>query len=186
MTSPQPDPKPQNAPSGPDEEFVRLFTQAQRALYLSILPLVHSPADAEEVLQEANIVILGKWTQFTPGSNFLAWCRAIARLEVFRFRRRNFHRVQLLDDDVMQLIADKIEEEPVDAERDRRILVECLGKLREQDRDLIRRRYAAGATGDQVANQLGRPANSVYQSLGRIRRLLLECMRRRLASAGAT
>ena len=186
MTSPQPDPKPQNAPSGPDEEFVRLFTQAQRALYLSILPLVHSPADAEAILQEANIVILSKWAQFTPGSNVLAWCRAIARLEVFRFRRRNFHKVQLLDDDVMQLIADKIEEEPVDAERDRKILVECLGKLREQDRDLIRRRYAAGATGDQVANQLGRPANSVYQSLGRIRRILLECMRRRLASAGAT
>ncbi|MEY3175146.1 MAG: hypothetical protein RLZZ436_3060 [Planctomycetota bacterium] len=186
MADPQPNSKPESSAAGPDEEFVRLFTQAQRALYLSILPLVHSPADAEEILQEANIVILSKWSQFTPGSNFLAWCRAIARLEVFRFRRRNFHRVQLLDDDVMQLIADKIEDEPIDAERDRKILVECLGKLREQDRDLIRRRYAAGATGDQVANQLGRPANSVYQSLGRIRRMLLDCMRRRLAAGGAT
>jgi RNA polymerase sigma-70 factor (ECF subfamily) len=29
---------------------------------------------------------------------------------------------------------------------------------------------------------LGRPANSVYQSLGRIRRVLLECVRRRMAS----
>ncbi|MEY2725248.1 MAG: hypothetical protein RLZZ458_1115 [Planctomycetota bacterium] len=186
MADSQPSPDPPKNASGPDEEFVRLFTTAQRALYLSILPLVHSPADAEEVLQEANIVILSKWSQFTPGSNFLAWCRAIARLEVFRFRRRNFHRVQLMDDDVMQLIADKIEEEPIDTERDRKILLECLGKLREQDRDLIRRRYAAGASGDQVAHQLGRPANSVYQSLGRIRRMLLECIRRRLASAGAT
>ena len=186
MANSQPSPDPQKASAGPDEEFVRLFTAAQRALYLSILPLVHSPTDAEEVLQEANIVILSKWSQFTPGSNFLAWCRAIARLEVFRFRRRNFHRIQLLDDDVMQLIADKIEEEPIDTERDRKVLLECLGKLRESDRDLIRRRYASGATGDQVAHQLGRPANSVYQSLGRIRRMLLECIRRRLASTGAT
>ncbi|MGV2337931.1 MAG UNVERIFIED_CONTAM: hypothetical protein LVR18_28895 [Planctomycetaceae bacterium] len=72
----QPQSQPEPASAGPDQDFVRLFTQSQRALYLSILPLVHSPADAEEVLQEANIVILSKWCQFTPGSNFLAWCRA--------------------------------------------------------------------------------------------------------------
>jgi DNA-directed RNA polymerase specialized sigma24 family protein len=43
---------------GPGQDFVRLFTQAQRSLYLFILPLVHSSADAEEVLQETNVVIL--------------------------------------------------------------------------------------------------------------------------------
>jgi RNA polymerase sigma-70 factor (ECF subfamily) len=176
---PQPD-------SGPSAEFVRQFTQAQRALYLSIIPMVHSPGDAEEVLQEANVVILCKWRQFEPGSNFLAWCRAIARLEVFRFRRRNFHRIQLLDDDVMNLIAEKIEEEALDVEQHRSLLTDCLSRLREQDQELIRRRYTMGVTGDEVASQLGRPANSVYQSLGRIRRMLLECMRRRLSSGGAT
>jgi RNA polymerase sigma-70 factor (ECF subfamily) len=31
---------------------------------------------------------------------------------------------------------------------------------------------------------MGRPANSVYQSLGRVRRVLLECVRRRLATGG--
>ncbi|MEI7698413.1 MAG: sigma-70 family RNA polymerase sigma factor [Planctomycetia bacterium] len=187
MTATQSDSDAQPQPdSGPSEEFVRQFTQAQRALYLSIIPMVHSPVDAEEVLQEANVVILCKWRQFEPGSNFLAWCRAIARLEVFRFRRRNFHRIQLLDDDVMNLIAEKIEEEALDVEQHRRLLTDCLSRLREQDQELIRRRYTMGVTGDEVAIQLGRPANSVYQSLGRIRRMLLECMRRRLASGGAT
>ena len=187
MTAPLSDSDATTQPdSGPSEEFVRLFTQVQRALYLSIMPMVRSPSDAEEVLQEANVVILNKWRQFQPGSNFLAWCRAIARLEVFRFRRRNFHRIQLLDDDVMQLIAEKIEEEALDVEQHRRILMDCLGRLREPDQELIRRRYTQGVTGDEVASQLGRPANSVYQSLGRIRRMLLECMRRRLASGGAT
>jgi RNA polymerase sigma-70 factor (ECF subfamily) len=33
-----------------------------------------------------------------------------------------------------------------------------------------------------VARQLGRPANSVYQSLSRIRRTLLDCIKRRLAA----
>ena len=91
MTAPLSDSDATTQPdSGPSEEFVRLFTQVQRALYLSIMPMVRSPSDAEEVLQEANVVILNKWRQFQPGSNFLAWCRAIARLEVFRLRRGHF------------------------------------------------------------------------------------------------
>jgi RNA polymerase sigma-70 factor (ECF subfamily) len=170
--------------SGPGQDFVRLFTQAQRSLYLFILPLVHSSADAEEVLQETNVVILSKWSQFEPGTNFIAWCRAIARLEVFRFRRGRHHKLKLLDDDVIEQLAERIEEQSADQDRRRDALSACIGKLREQDRELIRRRYAAGATGDDVAEHLGRPANSVYQSLGRIRRVLLECIRRRIAAGG--
>lgn len=173
------------AASGPGEDFVRLFTQAQRALYLFILPLVNSPSDAEEVLQETNVVVLSKWRQFEPGTNFLAWCRAIARLEVFRFRRARHHRVQLMDDDVIELLVQQHEERPADYELQRNALSECLTKLRVQDQELIRRRYAPGMTGDEVAHDLGRPANSVYQSLGRIRRVLQECVRRRLAAGGA-
>ncbi len=169
---------------GPSAELVRLFTQSQRALYLFILPLVQTTADAEEVLQETNVVILNKWTQFEPGTNFLAWCRAIARLEVFRFRRSRHHRVLLLGEDVVSLLADRMEEEPSDFELRRDALTECIGKLRSQDQEIIRRRYTTGSTGDTVAQQLGRPANSVYQSLGRIRRVLLECIRRRLATGG--
>ncbi|MDA1229949.1 MAG: sigma-70 family RNA polymerase sigma factor [Planctomycetota bacterium] len=172
------------ARTAPSEDFVRLFTQSQRPLYLYIIPLVHTTADAEEVLQETNVVMLSKWTQFQPGTNFLAWCRAIARLEVFRFRRSRHHRMLLLGDDVVGLLADHLEEQSSDLEQRRDALTECITKLRSQDQELIRRRYAAGTTGDNVAHQLGRPANSVYQSLGRIRRVLMECIRRRMSTGG--
>lgn len=168
----------------PSEDFVRLFTQSQRTLYLFILPLVQTTADAEEVLQETNVVMLSKWSQFELGTNFLAWCRAIARLEVFRFRRSRHHRVLLLGDDVIGLLADQMEEQSSDFELRRKALAECIGKLRSQDQDLIRRRYATGSNGDDVAQQVGRPANSVYQSLGRVRRALLECIRRQMAAGG--
>lgn len=169
---------------GPNEEFVRLFTQAQRSLYLFLLPLVHSSADAEEVLQETNVVILSKWNHFEPGTNFIAWCRAIARLEVFRFRRARHHKMKLLDEDVIELLMEQSEEASIDLELRRDALSECIGKLKSPDQELIRRRYKAGVSGDDVAHQLGRPANSVYQSLGRIRRVLMECIRRRMTSGG--
>ena len=147
------------AAAGPGEDFVRLFTQSQRAIYLYIIPLVSSAADAEEVLQETNVVIWSKWAQFEPGTNFVAWGRAIARLEVFRFRRRSSKRCQLLGDEVIELIASETEEQPNDFDLRRDALAECVGKLREKDRELIQMRYAVGSTGDDVANELGRPAN---------------------------
>jgi len=165
----------------PGEDFVRLLTQSQRALYLFILPMVGRPSDAEEVLQETNVVIWSKWSQFDPGTNFLAWGRAIARLEVFRYRRNRHHRMTLLGDDIIDLIAERAEANAGDAELRRDALRQCIDKLRPKDRELIRERYSGDLTGDEIAERLGRPANSVYQSIGRIRKTLLECVRRQMA-----
>lgn len=90
----------------------------------------------------------------------------------------------MLGDDVIGLLADQMEEQSSDFELRRKALAECIGKLRSQDQDLIRRRYTTGSNGDDVAQQVGRPANSVYQSLGRVRRALLECIRRQMAAGG--
>lgn len=168
----------------PSAEFIRAFTQNQRPLYLSILPLVGNATDADEVLQETNLVIWSKWRQFQPGTNFLAWGRAIARLEVFRFRRTRGKKARFLDDELLNLVADKVEETDHLYEMRREALTVCIGKLREKDRQLVRMRYAPNATGDQIATQLNRPPNSVYQSLGRIRRVLMECVKRQLAEIG--
>lgn len=170
---------------GPDETFIREFTQAQRALYLYILPLVGNASDADEVLQETNLVIWRKWDQFEPGSNFVAWGRAIARLEVFRFRRTNKSKLKFLDGNLMELIAERSDQQSDMVESKRRALAECMSRLRSKDRQLIQMRYSPDMTGDRVAEQLGRPANSVYQSLGRIRRVLAECVQRQLSEEGS-
>jgi RNA polymerase sigma-70 factor (ECF subfamily) len=63
-------------------------------------------------------------------------------------------------------------------------LENCLGKLAEGDRTLIRQRYQPNTTVQQLASDIGRSANSVSKSLGRIRRVLLECIDRTLALEG--
>lgn len=170
--------------SVPNENFIRSFTQAQRALYLYVLPLVGNPSDADEVLQETNLVIWNKWDQFEEGTNFLAWGRAIARLEVFRFRRTRHGKVTFLDDSLLDLVAQRAETISDETELRQEALAKCVSQLRAKDRQLIQLRYAPGANGDKVAAKLGRPANSVYQSLSRIRRVLVECVQHRLAEAG--
>jgi len=163
-----------------DEEFVRLFTRHQRPLFLYLLSRVPNPVEAEEILQETNIVIWRKFAQFTPGTNFLAWATQIARYELLKYRERHHKDKLHFSDRFVEQLAEDEEQEESDWDARRSALAKCLGKLRPKDRELIERRYAPGESGISLAEFLERPVNSVYQSLGRIRRTLLECIHREL------
>jgi RNA polymerase sigma-70 factor (ECF subfamily) len=190
--NPPPSPNPPEASSPdaapalrpPSEEFVQLFTRNQRRLYLFILSQVANTQDAEEVLQETNLIVWSKYHQFDVTTNFFAWSAQIATYEVLKFRQRKHREKLRFTDEFVDAVAQEVLERSDELERRRHALEHCLQKLRPDDRKLIHRRYQPGERGKFVAEDLGRPANSVYQSLGRIRRTLLECMQRRLAAEG--
>ena len=168
-------------PIAPAEDFVQLFTKWQRRLFLFILAQVPNLVDAEEVLQETNLVIWRKAHTFQPGTNFYGWCCRIAVLEVLKHRERHRRSAIALSDSFLEVIAAEARDNAEDLEDRRQALLLCLGRLDSADRELIRLRCAT-ETGKSLAQKLGRPANSVYQSLSRIRRALLECVKRRLAA----
>lgn len=166
------------------EEFMRLFTLHQRYVYYFIRTLVPRPEEAEEVLQRTNLVLWEKFEQFESGTNFRAWACKIARYEVFNHRAmRPFGEVLFSDALIGDLAAEALDDAEL-LEARVRALEQCRARLAPADRDLIDRRYQPGATSQTVAQQVGRPVRSVYKSLCRIRRLLLECTSRRLAQEG--
>jgi RNA polymerase sigma-70 factor (ECF subfamily) len=176
---------PPHAP--PTEEFVQLFTRNQRRLYLYILAQVPNTQDAEEVLQETNVVIWAKYHKFAPGTNFFAWAAQIATYEILKFRQRHQRdKLRFSDEFVETVAAEADARSDDDFEMRRRALEQCLQSLRPEDRELIRLRYQPGESGTSVAEELDRPVNSVYQSLGRIRKTLLECISRRLTNETST
>jgi RNA polymerase sigma-70 factor (ECF subfamily) len=58
------------------------------------------------------------------------------------------------------------------------MLRQCKEQLQTNDQRLIEMCYAASATVAQTAARLGRSPQSVCNSLGRVRRLLYDCIRR--------
>ena len=82
----------------------------------------------------------------------------------------------------LRMKAEAVKENQDVFELRRTALTFCLSKLRKKDRELIQRRYQGENQGKDLADDLGRPANSVYQSLGRVRRTLFECINRYIAS----
>lgn len=171
-----------NEETSPGGDFVQLFTKNQRRLYLYILAQVPSPVEAEEILQEANIVVWRKFDRFELGTNFFAWSCRIANYEVLKFRDRRRRDRLRFSNEFIELVAKEIQDSPPDLLGRRSALQGCLAKLRPKDRELIRQRYGSGESGESLAAFLDRPVNSIYQSLGRIRKSLLECMKRRMAA----
>lgn len=173
------------APAEQVTEFVQLFTQYQRRLFLHILAQVPHPVDAEEILQETNIIAWSKFGHFQRGTNFLAWAAQIATFEIMKYRSRRRRERLLFSEEFLETVAQTSLERSDELEARRAALFDCIQKLRANDRALIQQRYAPGESGKGLAETLGRPANSVYQSLGRIRRTLLECVERKLAAEWA-
>ena len=165
---------------GPREEFIKLFTKYQRRVFLFILSQVPNPVDAEEIHQEANVIIWRKFDRFELGTNFLAWACQIASYEVLKYRERQRRDRHLFSDEFVRQVASDAIEQADELEQRRQHLAVCLSKLRNEDRELIQQRYSAGESGKSVAELIGRPINSVYQSLSRIRRTLLECVNRQV------
>jgi RNA polymerase sigma-70 factor (ECF subfamily) len=144
--------------------------------------LLTSPSDVDEVLQETSIILWSKFGEFRQSESFLNWACGVAHLEVLRFYRQNRRRLLPLEEPVMEQLMAARREQSSRSDHRRAALATCLTALRVEDRELIQRCYEQGAAFKDVAEQMGRPVNSVYKSLGRVRRWLHECINRKLSA----
>ena len=165
-----------------ESTFVALLAEHQHCLFQRILAALPHLPDAEEVLQETNLVLLRKSSKFVPGTNFGAWATRVAHFEVLKFRRRSHRDGLRFDDDLVELLAIESAARADLLEERRLALAGCLTRLSDRDRDLVRRRYRRGATTQQVSDQVGRSTKAVYNALQRIYRSLHECISRTLAA----
>ncbi|MCL4205719.1 MAG: sigma-70 family RNA polymerase sigma factor [Pirellulaceae bacterium] len=166
------------------ETFVQLMTEHQGRLYAYVLSLLADPDHANDVLQEANLVLWRNAAEFQLGSNFRAWAFRIAHFQVMAHRQRQLRDRLVFDDELLAVLdpaARAVDETYV--ERQER-LTACLEKLPEAQRGLLRQRYADGLSLQAIADSVRRTANAVAQTLFRVRRTLIDCVSR-LAEGGA-
>jgi len=76
--------------SGDTEAFGRLVLMYQHRLFTSVIHIVRSPADAEDIVQDAFLQAFAKLDTFRGGGTFYAWLYRIAvNLAIDRQRRRS-------------------------------------------------------------------------------------------------
>jgi RNA polymerase sigma-70 factor (ECF subfamily) len=168
-------------PKRDSSEFHRLFIQNQRRIFGHILTLLPRVADAEEVFQQACVIILGKADQFAPGTDFVRWACQIAQFEAYNYRRRLQNERLRFNDELFDLIAKHRLEKGDLLQAELEALRTCVEKLSQPDRHLIQERYRRKITSRALAVELGRPENTVYKAIHRIRQSLRTCIQRTIA-----
>lgn len=165
------------------DNFTQLLVESQRKLYAYILTLIPNFADADDVLQETNAVLLRKRDEFEPGTSFGAWVCRVAYFEVLNFRKhRPPQEVQGGVDGLMleQLSSSALAQLELEEAR-LASLNHCMERLSVQDRGLLQDRYFHDRSADEIAASVGRTPGAVRQVLYRIRSALLDCIEKRLS-----
>jgi RNA polymerase sigma-70 factor (ECF subfamily) len=162
----------------PSEEFARLLSQCEKQLFSYILALVWNVQDAEDLYQQTAMTLWSKFDGFERGTDFPRWAFATARLVTSNFQRTQRRHREFLTPDLAATLADKQAALPA-GEFDSlgTALVGCMDRLSQSDRDLVQLCYGEEQSIKEIADRLGRPAQSTYNSLFRIRRWLFDCIR---------
>jgi len=162
-------------------EFIALLTGSQSRLFAYILSLVGDRQQAQDVMQETNMVLWRKASQFKLGTNFGAWMLKVAYYQVMEHRRKmNKQAIFIADEDFLAELAEEAVECTEVLEQQQAALQTCLQKLPDRQRDIVRRRYTDGASIKAVAKQLGIAASAIKQTLFRARSSLIDCVRFRM------
>ena len=122
------------------DELVRLLAQNQRRLFLYVRTLVPNHADAEEVLQNTNLVLWREFGTFEPGTNFAAWSCRVALNQVLAWRKKRQRDRLQFSDELLALVATAAEDAADALEERSRALAGCLEKLPAEQRELVRLR----------------------------------------------
>jgi RNA polymerase sigma-70 factor, ECF subfamily len=160
------------------DEFLALYRECERRIFAYLMAMLGNPDDAEEVLQETLLALWQSFDDFQPGTNFHAWARQAAYHRVLIYRRLRQRQGVSWDESLLTAV-DKI----CSRQDDRlaqylQFLDECVAKLTESDRGLLQLRFQTPRTIKSVAEQLQRPADTVYKALARIYQWLAQCVER--------
>ena len=163
--------------------FVLEIIGAQGRLYAYILSLLLDRDRAHDVLQQTNLILLEKESEFQWGTNFGAWACSVAFYEVLSERRSRSRDRHLFNDDLLALIAVDAEAESLSVDQRREALEKCLQTLTRPQRNLLTARYGPGGSVEGMAEALKKTPGAVSAMLHRIRAKLAKCIEYRLQAA---
>ena len=166
--------------------FLRTYTAHEPAIRGYVRRLVPARADADDVMQDVSVVLWEKFDSFREDADFRAWAFGVARFEVLAWLRdKGRDRLVLTEEVVLKIVDESAAMEP-DLERQREALELCMEKVPRDQREFLMRAYQSDSRIQAVAAGSGRTVAGFYQWLHRMRRMLLDCVRRALAGAASS
>jgi RNA polymerase sigma-70 factor (ECF subfamily) len=170
-------------PESNHHDFLRCFLQEEVLLRAFLFGATGNADAAEELLQIIAGTLWEKWDQFDPTRPFRPWALGMARLEVLKWRQHLARSKEVLSPEAIERLAEAATEQAQEIDSRYRFLRECLDTLKGRSRGVLRMKYGEGLKIAQIAERLGRSVEAVEMILVRARRVLRDCIDRKLAKA---
>jgi len=164
--------------------FLRNLASVYSDAYAAALAIVGNRNDAEDVIQEVCVVLWEKFGEFEPGTSFRKWACSISYLVAKNFVRKKRRRSFGMSDYAMSRIEQVRTGTPELMELRSELLVECVEKLSERDREFLDRCYCGGHSIAEIARSQQAKVETIYTRLKRLRKRLSDCMNRTLGKGG--
>lgn len=160
---------------------VKILLADRVRLCASVWAVVRDTHLADDIFQETVLKAIGDPSRFNDARHVSRWAMTAARNLAIDAARHNQRTTAILQELALQRLDDFwLTQSPQQIASWIDALHDCLGKLPERSRELVRLRYEDGMPGETVAKLLRRSLNSVYKNLSRIHEKLRECVSRTL------
>jgi RNA polymerase sigma-70 factor, ECF subfamily len=160
----------------------KLFLRNSSILRGFIAGLLPALDAVDDLLHEVFLTATLKAESFAPGTDFLAWTRAIARRKVMEHLRKQKKSPQQLSPEVLEILAEAAPEVDETFEPRRSALANCLGEVQGRSREILQLRYMEGLMPPRIAEKISWKVGAVNVALSRARRFLRDCTQRRLSA----
>ncbi|MEM1295871.1 MAG: sigma-70 family RNA polymerase sigma factor [Verrucomicrobiota bacterium] len=167
----------------PAEMITGLLMKHFDVLLRYVISLVGNEADARDIMQETSMSLVRKADDYDESRSFVPWACRFAYLETLKFREKNGKRPLLLDDDVLEIIANEQAGEIATADVRKEALEACFAKLPGSARKLLTLRYHEEAPTEEICSELEKSRRSVFRELKAARESLRNCIRKELSYA---
>ncbi len=166
----------------PPEQITGTLLRERLALTAYIATVTRDFHLAEDIFQDVCVKAVGKGGEFESPQHVINWARVAGRNRAINALRARDGKVVGLSEEMLAAL-EPVWPEGEAAQGSVRIeaLRQCLSRLTDNNREIVRLRYFEARPCQQVADALGRKIETVYQALARIHRSLAECVRQRLA-----
>lgn len=164
------------------EEFFRLFSREDRKIYGFILALVLDVSAAEDIFQETCMILWKEFPGYDSDRSFLNWANGIAFNQVRKYRRKYQNKRLIFNDNLVTELAEDVSSMVEEQSQRQLALTQCMQKLSPRERDLIDAYYGDRETAATVADRWKCSSHAIYKTIKKIRKVLFDCVNRRLSS----
>lgn len=154
---------------------------AHRTILLAcVKAIVRDPHLAEDTFSDVTLEIVRCWDRFDRNRPFAPWARGVARRVALTNLRKAAREAATLDEDVLELIGAELDQCGGESlfERYKTRLGDCLAKLPDRARQLVRNRYFEHRSYSELAASENKSTGALYVAFSRIHQSLARCLKR--------